>query len=746
MLLLILLGIGVIAGVYLVQTKTNILPKAGGPAPTIPTTSFILSPNKPIVMTGDEIKVTVLVRTDIATANLFTAKLKFPADLLQVKELHTDSNLNTAGSSQVKGVSIAQAITCNYNQVALHATPQTINIGQPVNFTISGDASTWIVDDFGSGVTNCTGGWNNKTCQANRTGDYTWTHTWKHCQVDFNHCSNTCTLQTNYSVKDNTPHPTSTPVVTPAPTVAPTPPLTPNPTPTLAPTPFPLPTVAPSPSNLPDYFIKNWVERSFDNTAGTISLTGGVPNPGYQTTTSPGIMADIIFVAKKEGTATLSFADTSAIYSNEDNINILTGKEPINLSIVSETISPSPSPYMTCASYPDGPKCPSGYTCQFDSNSLPGASGKCVPSPTSIPTGKASLSLDPAGGVFNKGCNASLNVNVDTGGAQTEGTDAVLLYNPSKLTATSINKGSIYLSYPRTDIDSQNGKITISGISSLQTTFAGKGTLATINFAVPATAVPGATEVSFDFDPNNKTRSDDSNIVQSSTLVDILDSARSGMYSVGNGESCQTVSPTPVSTCTLTSASWSPLSTTKGSKARLNVTGSSCANQQVAFKVVRNGLSINDGNDVTIQPAPITLNSSGNGTGTWVAEYNPLISLLPLPGTNPQYYFVASVSNGSFVNTQDNLLTVTPAISPSPPQSSPTPVPTGIVPTPAPGAGDGNGNGKLDLIDLSVLLSDFNKNQGFRAAIDMNGDGVINAFDFSLLRTLLIQKGIIKGS
>lgn len=65
--------------------------------------------------------------------------------------------------------------------------------------------------------------------------------------------------------------------------------------------------------------------------------------------------------------------------------------------------------------------------------------------------------------------------------------------------------------------------------------------------------------------------------------------------------------------------------------------------------------------------------------------------------------------------------------------------------TPIPGTGDGNNDGKINLADMSVLLTDFNKEQGFRSAIDMNGDGKINTFDFSLMRNLLIQKGVIRG-
>lgn len=98
----------------------------------------------------------------------------------------------------------------------------------------------------------------------------------------------------------------------------------------------------------------------------------------------------------------------------------------------------------------------------------------------------------------------------------------------------------------------------------------------------------------------------------------------------------------------------------------------------------------------------------------------------------------------------------TPSASPSPspsPTSTPAPTPTPSptsTPTPSPSTptfipGDGNGDGVVDLADLSVLFSDFNKTSGFRVAIDLNSDGIINAFDFSLMRLLLIENGIIRG-
>lgn len=144
----------------------------------------------------------------------------------------------------------------------------------------------------------------------------------------------------------------------------------------------------------------------------------------------------------------------------------------------------------------------------------------------------ATLSLDPANGTFNQGCGFSLNINLDTGVAQTDGTDAILLFDSSRFTATSITNGTIYPDYPGNNIDAAAGKITISGLASVSTPFTGKGILATVNFTVSSGAAAGSTQVTFDFDPY-KAKTTDSNVVERGTIIDILNSVVNGNYVVG---------------------------------------------------------------------------------------------------------------------------------------------------------------------------------------------------------------------
>lgn len=157
----------------------------------------------------------------------------------------------------------------------------------------------------------------------------------------------------------------------------------------------------------------------------------------------------------------------------------------------------------------------------------------------------ATLSLNPASGTFNKGCNFALNIDLDTTGTQTDGTDAILLYDQSRFTATTIQNGTIYSDYPGSNIDSANGKITISGLASVSSAFSGKGTLATVNFKVIDAAAAGATQITFDFDPNNKTKTTDSNVVERGTVVDVLSAVTNGSYTIGAGSCVAQASPGP---------------------------------------------------------------------------------------------------------------------------------------------------------------------------------------------------------
>lgn len=149
----------------------------------------------------------------------------------------------------------------------------------------------------------------------------------------------------------------------------------------------------------------------------------------------------------------------------------------------------------------------------------------------------ATLSLSPATGQANKGCTFSVNIELDTTGTATDGTDVILFYEPTKLsaTATSVENGKIYSDYPGNSVDSAGGKISISGISSVSSPFNGKGTFAKINFNVIDSGSGNSTTLKFDFDPNDKTKTTDSNIVERGTIADVLSQVTDGDYTIGAG-------------------------------------------------------------------------------------------------------------------------------------------------------------------------------------------------------------------
>lgn len=157
----------------------------------------------------------------------------------------------------------------------------------------------------------------------------------------------------------------------------------------------------------------------------------------------------------------------------------------------------------------------------------------------------ATLSLSPASATFNKSCPFSLDIVLDTGDAQTDGTDAIVFYDNSRFSASSISTGSIYSDYPGNSIDDTNGKITISGLASVSSAFKGKGTLATISFTVKDNAQTGVSQIKFDFDPNDKSKTTDSNVVEHGTTNELLASVTNGSYTVGSGTCGASPSPAP---------------------------------------------------------------------------------------------------------------------------------------------------------------------------------------------------------
>jgi hypothetical protein len=90
-----------------------------------------------------------------------------------------------------------------------------------------------------------------------------------------------------------------------------------------------------SPKVAKEFFIDSWVTQNFDNTKGEVQLIGSVPNPGFITLkgSSPAVMARLYFKAVSAGESEISINNTSGIYRNADDENILVNKQNLRFII-----------------------------------------------------------------------------------------------------------------------------------------------------------------------------------------------------------------------------------------------------------------------------------------------------------------------------------------------------------------------------------------------------------------------------
>ncbi len=208
----------------------------------------------------------------------------------------------------------------------------------------------------------------------------------------------------------------------------------------------------------------------------------------------------------------------------------------------------------------------------------------------------ATLSLNPASGTFNKGCSVSIQIVLDTQGAnqapaQTDGTDAIITYSPSIFTISSDKitaNTQLYQDYPGNNVDTASGKISVSGLASTSQPFSGKGTLATLNFLVATDAPAGPATLKFDFDPNNKSKTTDSNVVEHGTVADLLSAVTDGSYTIGTG-SCSSSTSTVVIASPTTTTTGTTQQTVIGKGGVINTTTSGSAGTKTALP--QSGLS-----------------------------------------------------------------------------------------------------------------------------------------------------------
>ncbi len=91
-----------------------------------------------------------------------------------------------------------------------------------------------------------------------------------------------------------------------------------------------------------------WIEEpSFSNSAGTVSFNGGLPTPGFSGTT--GNLIDVVFKAKKTGSAPLIFSSAAVRANDGYGTDILYSREQaqFNLGIIGSSAGESITPIAT---------------------------------------------------------------------------------------------------------------------------------------------------------------------------------------------------------------------------------------------------------------------------------------------------------------------------------------------------------------------------------------------------------------
>lgn len=88
-------------------------------------------------------------------------------------------------------------------------------------------------------------------------------------------------------------------------------------------------------------FVTIWFENNIATASGQIKLTGSVPTPGVSGSSL--LFAKINFTTLAEGTATVSFDTTSAVYRNSDNTDILGTKTGGSYTITAATPTVTPT-------------------------------------------------------------------------------------------------------------------------------------------------------------------------------------------------------------------------------------------------------------------------------------------------------------------------------------------------------------------------------------------------------------------
>lgn len=153
----------------------------------------------------------------------------------------------------------------------------------------------------------------------------------------------------------------------------------------------------------------------------------------------------------------------------------------------------------------------------------------------------ASMKLNPDVVTTESGEKFSVDIFLDAQGAQTDGADVVLKYDPNQLEVVNVEEGEIYPKYPIKQIEEEFVKIT--GISNKSGPFfSSSGVFATVTFKAK---FGGEHMIKIDF---NNESTIDSNVAAHGKGIDILSEVGDSILYIGGESSANLISRTTVGT------------------------------------------------------------------------------------------------------------------------------------------------------------------------------------------------------
>jgi len=273
---------------------------------------------------------------------------------------------------------------------------------------------------------------------------------------------------------------------------------------------------------------------------GTASIVLG-SSPDNPPTAPSGILATLTF--KVHSTSQIQFDSNTAVAA----INISTGiaypgdvLEPngmtsTTINTVNPTSTPTHTPIPTITptltltpTVTSSPSITPTATPSVTPSPIPSPTIPTNPTPTRIPNPQASLSFFVNGPAF---INEPFLVDVNFGtNSPVAGVDAVIHYDPNKLSADSIEDHRLLPITPKIVTDAGTGTIRFSQLAAIGQYFTGNGTMITIHFTPKQF---GDTPVTYEFTPGGKTGStaidlytgENILISPSNTTVSVLDHA-----------------------------------------------------------------------------------------------------------------------------------------------------------------------------------------------------------------------------